>query len=1169
MRKLLASLLTASMLIGMMGMTAFAQEEPENLESLPEATDGAELENNENEENGEADLGPTVFKAAADIVPQAEGYNIRARLNEELADAKFVGIVASIVNGEPTEVVGRVGADYVATLNIPNAEVNANSLWLGVGMNNVDSLGGGKGVHALGEFHLLGEDKNLPLFDTFENFGLTNLKAFKSATVNANIVDMDGKSHPVTYVFTGDYSDASGLEVVAEPDSYDNVSAAWHSMVNENNFVVDRNTGVDDSQIVIGNGSWLQIGGKKLQFEPDEKGDIVLFKSGEATTVQEILDMVQLVDADNGETLSFCLTAGTSLGVSTSSATLAKDVNVTVDGFTAEQLTDKNGKNILVALQEAVHSDPDTAKSAMIQLATLLDKFIGLVNENEIDVTISFAEESQNEGYNIRAKLNELLNGAKFAGVIASTLPNGQTTEVVGTVDADYVATLNIPNAKVNPNSLWLGIGMRDVASLGGNGVHALGEFHLIGYDNEGINIFDTLNGAGFNALKNFGGATVNAAIIGVDGTETPVTYTFVGQWTEADGKTITATPDDGVSAAWHNMVNDKNFEINRNNPDDSQIVIANGSWLQIGNDKLQFAATAEGDIILFTEKGDNVQSILDKVELVTEDNNALAFHLEKGTMLGVSTSSAALKHDVDVTVTGLTEGKLTETGLDTFLKDLQTAVNNPEGGNKDAIIALAGLMDKVVTLVDGENVNVEIKFACDHIPNEAVRENEVEAACTTDGSYDEVVYCSVCGTELSRETVTVNAYGHEYGEPQLVAGSDRTAYRECAVCEDRVYATVTVTNERVVVEPTHEVQGWMSYTGVFSFGEGVELEHQWYELIPALNHQNVVIDEAVEPTCTETGLTQGSHCGDCGEVFVEQIVLPALGHSYGESVLADDHATVSRTCSRCNETETAEVTGVTSEVTIPATRREPGLRTYTGTATYADDTAVTVTWTEVIPRLPSGGGSSSGGSTVVIDPDDVPLADRPMTFEDVKEEDWFHEAVQFVFNKGLMEGESETAFEPYINTTRAMVAQILYRMEGSPSVADIKDVEIPDVTVDNWYHDAAVWAYSTGVYKGLDEKGTFGGDVNITREQLVEVLYRFAVSKKYAVTDENDLSAFEDKDDVGTWAERAMKWAVGAGIIEGRTETHIVPQDNAQRCELAMILMRFENRFAPTEEKK
>lgn len=174
--------------------------------------------------------------------------------------------------------------------------------------------------------------------------------------------------------------------------------------------------------------------------------------------------------------------------------------------------------------------------------------------------------------------------------------------------------------------------------------------------------------------------------------------------------------------------------------------------------------------------------------------------------------------------------------------------------------------------------------------------------------------------------------------------------------------------------------------------------------------------------------------------------------------------------------------------------------------------------------------------------------------FTDVTENDWFYDAVVYAYEQELMNGTSETAFEPNLTTTRGMIVTILYRLEGEPVVAGGR----PFADIAGGYYEFAVaWAASNQIVTGYDEN-TFGPDDTITREQMAAILYRYADYKGYDVTATTDLSAYTDAGDISDWAQAAMNWANAAELITGVTSTTLEPAGSATRAQAAAILMRF-----------
>ena len=171
--------------------------------------------------------------------------------------------------------------------------------------------------------------------------------------------------------------------------------------------------------------------------------------------------------------------------------------------------------------------------------------------------------------------------------------------------------------------------------------------------------------------------------------------------------------------------------------------------------------------------------------------------------------------------------------------------------------------------------------------------------------------------------------------------------------------------------------------------------------------------------------------------------------------------------------------------------------------------------------------------------------------FADVEAGGWYEEAVYYVVRNGMMTGTSDESFSPAMTVTRAEAVMLFYRMEGEPKVS-VKN-PFADVSDGNSYADAVDWAFSKGIVKGMDAD-TFAPDLPITREQLVTILYRYARSiKKSALA---DISGFGDAEAVSGYAENAMKWAVGAGIIQGMYG-ELVPQGMATRAQTATVIMR------------
>jgi len=270
-------------------------------------------------------------------------------------------------------------------------------------------------------------------------------------------------------------------------------------------------------------------------------------------------------------------------------------------------------------------------------------------------------------------------------------------------------------------------------------------------------------------------------------------------------------------------------------------------------------------------------------------------------------------------------------------------------------------------------------------------------------------------------------------------------------------------------------------------------------EVIPALSHEHSYKAVVTAPTCTEKGYT--THTCSCGDSYVDTYV-DALGHAW-------DGGTVTK----------------------QPTATETGIKTYTCTRCSA-------TKTETIPA----GGCPSAGFT------DVP-----------GEDNWAHAGIDYCVANGLMSGVGDNLFAPKMTTTRAQIVQILYNLEGEPKVSGT--MPFTDLT-QNWYKDAVLWAYQTGVVSGTSAT-TFAPDLPVTREQIAVILMGYA-EKVLGVTrtwTPADLSVFPDAGSVSGWAKDALADAVALGLISGASnggQTYLEPQGSATREQVATILMEF-----------
>ena len=296
------------------------------------------------------------------------------------------------------------------------------------------------------------------------------------------------------------------------------------------------------------------------------------------------------------------------------------------------------------------------------------------------------------------------------------------------------------------------------------------------------------------------------------------------------------------------------------------------------------------------------------------------------------------------------------------------------------------------------------------HTPGEAVHENEVPATCTEPGSYDEVVYCTACGAELSRDSKTVPALGHDWSDWTTTteatcteAGEESRSCKRCGETETRA--------------------------------------------TPPLGHDWGAWTVTKEPTETEPG-EESRVCARCGETETRVMTEPE-DHDWGDWKLTTKPGCIrsgqeTRVCAHCGETETRPVEALGHRWGEWAVTKQP---------------TATETGTETIRCLRCGRTMTRT----------VPCLTMPFT--DVPEDAWYYEAVHKVWTQGLMTGVSDTLFAPGQSCERGMIVTILYRLAGAPEAGTSGFL---DVAEGDWYADAVAWAEAEGIVYGYDETHFF-----------------------------------------------------------------------------------------------
>jgi len=466
------------------------------------------------------------------------------------------------------------------------------------------------------------------------------------------------------------------------------------------------------------------------------------------------------------------------------------------------------------------------------------------------------------------------------------------------------------------------------------------------------------------------------------------------------------------------------------------------------------------------------------------------------------------------------------------------------------------------VSFVSGYNTLLTSEI---HVDHDFVDGAYTAPSCTEEGA--QVKGCINCGHEI---TVSVPKAEHTWDEGVITAPScteEGFTTFTCVECGETMKGDVVKAlghnHEAVVTAPSCETVGYTTYTCSECGDSYVS------NVVAALGHSYTSVVTA--PTCDAMGYTTHT-CERCGDSYIDSFV-PATEHDYEKTVTKEATCTeegeLTFTCKHegCGKTYTQVLPKADHDceaTVVEATCLGYGYTQYKcANCDHSYIDALTQPLGHSYKAVVTAPTCDEGGYTThtcercgdsYVDSYTDALGHKCDAFTDIADH-WGKDAICFVTERGLFAGTTATTFGPNVNMTRGMLVTVLYRLEGEPFTK--LDSAFTDVEADAYFAAPIAWAAANGIVAGKDAT-TFAPYEDVTREQMAAILMRYAKYKGYDVTATNDLAAFADASSISEYAVPAMQWAVGAGIISGRSATTLVPGGDATRAEVASLLTRF-----------
>ena len=367
-----------------------------------------------------------------------------------------------------------------------------------------------------------------------------------------------------------------------------------------------------------------------------------------------------------------------------------------------------------------------------------------------------------------------------------------------------------------------------------------------------------------------------------------------------------------------------------------------------------------------------------------------------------------------------------------------------------------------------------------------------------------------------------------------------------------------------------------------------------------------VVTDEAVAPTCTATGLTEGSHCSVCGAVITPQDVIPAQGHKYGGwqqdeenpdrvykecerchdrqySVHRWDKGTIIITptcvskgvirykCQDCDAIITEQVDALEHKIVVDEAIEPTCEKSGLTKGSHCERCGKIFTEQEIVKKLGHNWDNGVVVKKATTEADGLKvytctrcgekeeeiLPQKELVnrgFKDVVDpESFYYAPVYWAYSNDITTGTGNSSFEPTNKCTREQIVTFLWRMAGEPEPEKIK--RFTDMKAGAFYEKAISWAYENGITIGLnDGTGRFGIGRPCTRAMAVTFLWRAAGKPEENVVSSNKFSDVAK----GSYYYKAVSWAAKYGITKGVNTKEFGIEQNCDRAMIVTFLYRY-----------